>query len=281
MKKEYKLLRKGKVKDIYEVDKDTLLFIFSNRVSAFDVILPSMIPRKGEVLCKFAEFWFSTLPIGNHMISLHGKNGMFVKRLNMIPIECVVRGYLYGSYYERIRKGEIKFDGEPILASKLKEPIFDPTTKSEEKDVPITKEDAISMNLIDEESYEFIKEKSIMLYKKMSDIVSNAGFIIADVKFEFGIDEKSGKILLADSLGPDEFRLWVKDSYKVGKVQESFDKQPVRDWLTNIGYKARLDEARKRGERIPKPPELPNDLINLISKRYIEAYERISGMKLS
>jgi phosphoribosylaminoimidazole-succinocarboxamide synthase len=275
----YKLIKRGKVKDIYEVNEDTLLFIFSDRVSAFDVILPSKIPRKGEVLCKFTEFWFSTLPMRNHMVSLHGKNGMFVKKLKMIPIECVVRGYLYGSYYERVKKGLVKFGSKPILASKLSKPVFDPTTKSEEKDVPITKEQAISMGLISEDDFEFLKEKSIELYNKMYKIANNAGFILADVKFEFGID-KYGEILLADSLGPDEFRLWLKDEYEVGKVQNSYDKQPVRDWLAQIGYKARLDEARKLCKKIPEPPALPEELIELVSKRYIEAYERISGRKL-
>jgi len=272
------LIKKGKVKDIYKYDEDKLLFVFSNRVSAFDVVLPSEIPYKGEALCKFSHFWFNALNYPNHMIKLVDNRSMLVKRLSMIPIEFIVRGYLYGSLYERLIKGEIKLDIEPILAAKLDKPIFDPTTKSDVKDLPITKEEIVQRGILNKEEIDLLERVSIELYERMAKIADNAGFIIADVKFEFGKDQK-GNILLADSIGPDEFRLWVKEDYKPNKVQESYDKQLVRDWLIKNGYKAKLDEARKYNRPIPEPPKLPEDLVKQVSERYIIAYEKISGRK--
>ena len=273
-----KLLRKGKVKDVYEIDQDKLLFHFTDRVSAFDVILPSIIPRKGEVLCRFAEFWFKKLGVNNHMIEIIDNNKMIVKKLDIIPIECVVRGYIYGSFYERIVKKEIELDSNMKLASKLSQPIFDPTTKFEEKDRPIEDTEIISNRWLNEKELRNIKKVSIDLYRQMSDIVSKVGFIMADIKLEFGKD-KNGTIMLADSIGPDEFRLWVIDQYKEGHSQESYDKQLIRDWLTQIGYKKKLDESRKNGLNNPYPPNLPEELILKVLSRYIQAYEKITGRK--
>ena len=274
-----KLLRKGKVKDVYEIDQDKLLFHFTDRVSAFDVILPSIIPRKGEVLCRFAEFWFKKLGVNNHMIEIiDNNNKMIVKKLDIIPIECVVRGYIYGSFYERIVKKEIELDSNMKLASKLSQPIFDPTTKFEEKDRPIEDTEIISNRWLNEKELRNIKKVSIDLYRQMSDIVSKVGFIMADIKLEFGKD-KNGTIMLADSIGPDEFRLWVIDQYKEGHSQESYDKQLIRDWLTQIGYKKKLDESRKNGLDNPYPPNLPEELILKVLSRYIQAYEKITGRK--
>jgi len=276
---QYKLLRKGKVKDIYEVDNHTLLFVFSNRVSAFDVVLPTEIPMKGKILLKFAKFWFNFLNFPNHMLYSEEPNLLYVRKLNMIPLEFIVRGYIYGSLYERMIKKEINLGIEPILAKKLNEPFFETTTKYEEKDVPISKEEILKRKWLNEEEYEYLKKVSIMLYKKMYDKANEAGFILADIKFEFGKNDE-GEILLADSLGPDEFRLWPKEKYSEGKIQESFDKQPVRDWLTSIGYKDALEEARKNNKPIPKPPELPDWLVKIIQQRYIEAYEKITNEKI-
>src|SRR6266487_2445442 len=186
--------KRGKVKDVYEVGHDQLLFIFTDRVSAYDVVLPSTIPRKGEVLAKLAAFWFNNLNTPHHMVRLEDMNRMVVRKLKMIPVEAVVRGYLYGSLYERLTKHE--------------------------------------------------------------------------------------NIVLADSIGPDEFRLWPKADYVPGKTQESYDKQPIRDWLGKVGYKKTLDEARKEGRPTPRPPDLPTDLIQETSRRYIIAYERLTGLKL-
>jgi phosphoribosylaminoimidazole-succinocarboxamide synthase len=278
-----KMLRQGKVKDLYELDNGNILFYFSDRVSAFDIKMPTPISRKGEVLCKFAKFWFESLGTKHHMVSMHDNDKMEVKRMKMIPIECVVRGYFYGTLEERYNKGNrhnlLSNSFVPVKASKLFEPIFDPTTKSEEHDLPTTKEEIMSSCLLSSKDYDYLKETSLMLYNKMSSIVESAGFIIADVKFEFGRDVRTGEILLGDSLGPDEYRLWLKSNYIPGKNQESYDKQLLRDWLVKIGFKEKVVEYSKKGQK-PPPPLIPIEIATELSKRYIFAYEKISGKKL-
>lgn len=276
-----RLTRSGKVKDIYELDSGNILFHFSDRISAFDVKMATPIPKKGEVLCKFAEFWFDTLQTPNHMLKVVAKDKMEVKKLQMIPLECVVRGYFYGSYVERYKEHlgkELPSSFRPVLGSKLPEPIFDPTTKSEEHDRPIDRHRVVSSGILSDNHYDFLEKTSISLYKKMSNIVERAGFIIADVKFEFGVDEK-GSILLGDSLGPDEYRLWLKTRYQPGKIQESYDKQLLRDWLIEIGFKDTIDRLAMEGKK-PESPQISSPVVNELSRRYIFAYEQISGRRL-
>lgn len=272
-----KLLKKGKVKDIYDIGDGSLLFEYSNRISCFDVILKSTIPSKGEVLCRMGAFWFKTLGFPNHMIRIERPNRMFVKKCEVIPMECVVRGYLYGSFYERVKNGEVKISSEPILASELPEIVFDPTTKFEKKDRVISKNEVLSKEWLTGMEFEWLKRKSIELYKKMSEIVDKAGFILADVKFEFG--RCDDKIILIDSIGPDEFRMWPKETYSPGEVQYAYDKQVVRDWLINVGYKKSLDEARKKGLKIPEPPKLSEDIVGEARRRYVYVFEKITGEK--
>jgi phosphoribosylaminoimidazole-succinocarboxamide synthase len=247
------------------------------------------IPKKGEVLCKFAKFWFDNLDVQHHMIKTIDANKMLVEHLSMIPIECVVRGYFYGSIVDRYNNNEIDWkDSEefhilshnfdPVIASKLSEPVFDPTTKSRAHDIPISKNEIISSNILSQHDFEFLKNKSIELYLKMSKIVNLAGFLIADAKFEFGFNRK-GEIVLGDSLGPDEYRIWKKASYQKGSTQESYDKQILRDWLTNMGFKNKVNEQKSYNTK-PQPPKLPSSLIQKISKRYIHAYERITGDRI-
>jgi phosphoribosylaminoimidazole-succinocarboxamide synthase len=271
--------KRGKVKDIYELDDEKLMFIFTDRVSAYDIVLPSTIPRKGEVLCKLAAYWFSYLKVPHHMIRVEDANRMLVRKLKMIPVECVVRGYLYGSLYERVAKGEVSLPVKRINATKLPEPYFDPTTKSDVKDEPVTIDQIVDEGWLDEDEITELKDRSTSIYEKMSERADKAGFILADLKLEFGFDEKSN-IVLADSIGPDEFRLWPKENYSPGKNQESYDKQPIRDWLSKVGYREALDKARKSGQPIPRPPDLPVELISETSKRYVVAYERLTGLKL-
>lgn len=273
-----KLLKRGKVKDVYDLGDGRLLFEFSNRVSAFDVRLLDEIPFKGEVLCRLSAFWFRTLNVPNHMLEVIEPNKMVVKKLDLIPIECVVRGYLYGSLYERVASGQADLKVKGILAEKLPEPYFDPTTKFEEKDRPVSKEEILSKGWLTSEEYGWIRRRSIEIYLAMAKRAEEAGFILADLKLEFGRDGE-GRILLADSIGPDEFRLWLKESYEPGKPQESFDKEPVRQWLSEVGYKRALEEARRAGKPIPKPPRLPKSLIEEVSRRYVEAFERLTGEK--
>lgn len=277
-----RLIHKGKVKDVYEVDESTYLFHFSDRISAFDVEMPTMIPMKGKVLCQFAKFWFDELDIENHMIATRGQDKMIVKKLKMIPLEFIVRGYFYGSLIERfadardVHPNLRKF--EPILASKLPEPLFDPTTKSSIHDVFISEDQIVDRRLLSRNRLDHIKEISINLYRQMSTVVGRAGFIIADTKFEFGLGGSGNLILLADSLGPDEFRLWRKSEYFPGKVQKSYDKQILRDWLINTGFKGIVDEASRKGLK-PVAPNLPSEVVNSLSYRYIYAYEQISNTR--
>ena len=271
--------KRGKVKDIYELDREQLLFVFTDRVSAYDIVLPSTIPRKGEVLCKLAAYWFNYLKVPHHMVRVENPSRMVVRKLKMIPVECVVRGYLYGSLYERLVKGEVDLPVKPVNAAKLPEPYFDPTTKSDVKDEPVTVDQILDEGWLDTEEITALKVSSLNIYKKMSERADKAGFILADLKLEFGFDEESN-IVLADSIGPDEFRLWPKENYSPGKNQESYDKQLIRDWLSKVGYKKTLDEARKAGQPTPRPPDLPKDLIDETSKRYAVAYERLTGLKL-
>ena len=273
-----RLLRKGKVKDIYELDGGDILFHFSDRVSAFDVKMATPIPRKGEVLCRFGEFWFDALQTPHHMVKVVDKDKMQVRRLEIIPIECVVRGYYYGSFVDRYRERKDLPNFKPVMASKLPRPIFDPTTKSEEHDVPIGREQAVSSSMLSGRDYDYLEKISISLYERMCGIVEKAGFIIADVKFEFGRNEQ-GDIVLGDSLGPDEYRLWLKTDYQPGKVQESYDKQLLRDWLIKAGFKDKVDRLSKEGKK-PESPQVSPEVASELSRRYILAYERISGHKL-
>ena len=270
-----KFITSGKVKDLYSLDDKTLLFKFSDRVSAFDVKFKENIPKKGEVLCKFAEFWFNQLPVSNHFVKRQSDTEIVVKKMKMLPIECVVRGYFYGSLVGRWKKGEIKIpDSSNItLAAKLPQPIFDPTTKSEH-DIPINKTKALEMKLVTEEQYVWLEKTSIDIYKRMSDVADKAGFILADLKLEFGILD--GNITLGDSIGPDEYRLWPKDSYEVGKTQDAFDKQILRDWLSEHGYQKQFDDARNAGKE-PIAPTIPQEIIQKMTNRYVTAYEKLTG----
>ncbi len=271
-------LNSGKVKDVYDMGDDTLLFNFSNRVSAYDVKFQDDIPKKGEILCKFAQFWFEQLDVDNHFVKAHSDTEIIVKKMEMLPIECVVRGYFYGSMVNRWNSGEISLpDGTNTeLASKIPTPVFDPTTKSEH-DMPITKNDAIEQNLVTLDEYEWLSEKSIAIYNKMSQIADNAGFILADLKLEFG--KLDGKITLGDSIGPDEYRLWPKSSYSPGKIQEAYDKQLLRDWLTENGYQKQFEDSRTKGQE-PKAPAIPQEIIQKMTDRYVIAYERTTGHSL-
>ena len=273
-----KFLTSGKVKDLYDVDESNILFKFSDRVSAYDVKFKQDIPRKGEILCKFAEFWFNELSVANHFIRRESDTEIVVKKMKMLPIECVVRGYFYGSLVGRWKKGEVIVpDGtNTTLAAKLPEPIFDPTTKSEH-DIPINKEKALEMKLVTEEQYCWLEQTSIDIYKKMAKIADNVGFILADLKLEFGLLD--GQITLGDSIGPDEYRLWPKDSFEIGKIQEAYDKQLLRDWLTANGYQKQFDDAREAGQE-PIAPDIPQEIISKMTQRYVIAYEKLTGNTL-
>ena len=273
-----KFLTSGKVKDLYEKDENSILFKFSDRVSAYDVKFSQDIPKKGQVLCHFAEFWFNKLDVSNHFIKRESETEISVKKMTMIPMECVVRGYFYGSLIGRWKNGSIQLpeNTDTTMAAKLTQPLFDPTTKSEH-DIPVDKSKALEMNLVSEEQYSWLENTSIDIYNQMSVVAENAGFILADLKLEFGILD--GKIVLGDSIGPDEYRLWPKDTFEVGKIQESYDKQILRDWLTANGYQKQFEDDRNNGKE-PVAPEIPSEIIQTITQRYIIAYEKLTGLSI-
>ena len=278
-----KLIRKGKVKDIYETDDNTLIFSFSDRISAFDVILNDEIPYKGKVLCDFAFFWFKNLKGKNHFMKRVDTNKIEVSKLNMLPVECVVRSYLYGSLYSRYLQNAIDISGteeyfankDLQLASKLPSLVFDPTTKSDQHDKPLSETEIIKNRLLSQTELMQIKGLSLDLFSQVNTIVSASDFILSDIKFEFGKDPKTGEIILADSIGPDEFRIWNLGDYQVGHIQDSYDKQILRDWLEQTGFREEVEKCNKNNTG-PKIPKLPNDIIEKVSQRYIDAYERIT-----
>jgi phosphoribosylaminoimidazole-succinocarboxamide synthase len=287
--KDLKLVSRGKVRDIYDCG-DTLLIVATDRISAFDVVLPDAIPCKGAVLSQMSAYWFSETGdlIENHLLSTdpaafpppcraHAETllgrAMLVKKAKPLPVECVVRGYLAGSgWTEYQRNGSIC--GIPIAAglqesSRLEEPLFTPTTKAEQgaHDENITM--AGVEDLIGVELARRVKEASLRLYARGSELARRKGIIICDTKFEFGLF--NGDLILIDEvLTPDSSRFWPEDEYQPGRPQRSFDKQFVRDYLLTLAW-----------DKTPPAPHLPGDIIEKTSERYREAYRRITGRELS
>ena len=273
----------GKVREIYEVDASRLLFVATDRISAYDVILNQAIPEKGRVLTGLSLHFFDLLDVPNHFMStdliaidgladheradLEGR-AMVVRRAEVIPVECVVRGYLYGSSWREYRDG-----GGPAtehlpsglrLADKLDEPIFTPATKAATgHDENITESQTRVM--LGDELYEILRKTSIDIYLTASDYAAERGVILADTKFEFGFADD--EVLLIDEvLTPDSSRYWPADSWQPGHDVPSYDKQYVREWLEATDW-----------DKTPPPPDLPEDIVAGTTARYIQAYERITG----
>ena len=277
-------VKRGKVRDVYDFG-DRLLFVATDRISAFDFVLPTGIPRKGEVLTRMSAFWFDQLDVPNHRIttdistlplpdgtdiaSLQGRS-MVVKKADVVPIECVVRGYLAGSgWKEYSRSGTVC--GIPLIdglqeSSQLPEPIFTPSTKAQEgHDENISFERMIEE--IGQDLSEQLRDLSLKVYARGLTLARERGIILADTKFEFGLLD--GNILLIDEvLTPDSSRFWPQDDFAPGRGQASFDKQYVRDWLLNSGW-----------DRNSTPPELPAEVVEKTTERYIEAYEILTGTR--
>jgi phosphoribosylaminoimidazole-succinocarboxamide synthase len=273
----------GKVREIYEIDAETLLFVATDRISAYDVILDQLIPDKGRVLTGVSLHFFELLETPNHLLTtdlsgvpelteddradLHGR-AMVVRRAEVIPVECVVRGYLYGSSWREYRDGggpttEHLPDGL-VLADKLPKPIFTPATKAATgHDENIT--ESQTREVLGDELYERLRSTSIGIYEKASDYAAARGVILADTKFEFGMS--NGELLLIDEvLTPDSSRYWPADEWIPGNEVPSFDKQYVREWL-----------ERQPWDKTPPPPQLPTEIVEGTRTRYVEAYERITG----
>jgi phosphoribosylaminoimidazole-succinocarboxamide synthase len=282
-----KHLASGKVREIYEIDRDQLLFVATDRISAYDVILPDPIPDKGRVLTGLSLHWFDLLDIPHHFLTtdLSGIDGltaqdrqelagraMVVKRAEVIPVECVVRGYLYGSSWREYRDG-----GGPTtehlpaglrMADELPRPIFTPATKAESgHDENLTEAEA--RVALGDSLYERLKQTSIDIYLTAARFAAARGVILADTKFEFGWS--GDELLLIDEvLTPDSSRYWPRDQWEPGSAVPSYDKQFVRDWLDSVGW-----------DHTPPAPELPAEVINGTRDKYTEAFERISGHPFS
>jgi phosphoribosylaminoimidazole-succinocarboxamide synthase len=283
-----KLFAKGKVRDIYEVG-DNLLLVSTDRISAFDVIMKQGIPYKGMVLTKISEFWFNYTKdvIPNHIITtnvdeypdeckdytddLRGRS-MLVKKAKVVPIECIVRGYITGSgWQDYLATGEIsgiKLAGGLQESEKFSEPIFTPSTKAEigEHDENISAEQA--MKITDENTFKILEEKTLEIYYKASKFALEKGIIVADTKMEFGY-YNNDIILVDELLTPDSSRFWPLDKYEKGRGQESYDKQFVRDYLLSINF-----------NKQPPPPELPDEIIKKTSEKYLDIYEKLTGEKI-
>ena len=278
-----KHIASGKVREIYEVDEDRLLFVATDRISAYDVILDDPIPDKGRVLTGVSLHFFDMLDTPHHLLTtdlseltmlseeqhadLAGR-AMIVRRCEVIPVECVVRGYLYGSSWREYRDGggpttEHLPDGL-VMADKLPEPIFTPATKATSgHDENITEQQ--TRDLLGNDLYERLKDLSISIYQQASDYAAARGVILADTKFEFGF--AGDELLLIDEvLTPDSSRYWPADEYTPGETVPSFDKQYVRDWLDSTGW-----------DHTPPAPALPQDVVAGTRARYAEAYEKITG----
>jgi phosphoribosylaminoimidazole-succinocarboxamide synthase len=265
---------RGKVRDIYDLADDRLLLVATDRISAFDVVLPDPIPHKGEVLTRLSMFWFEQLGgiVANHFIT--GDVSGLPARLDPIvaqvfPVECIVRGYLAGSgWAEYQREGTVCGIALPPglrESERLPEPLFTPSTKAEIGDHDENISPARAREIVGEEAGRALEEASLAVYTAARDHAASNGIIIADTKFEFGLVD--GELTLVDEvLTPDSSRFWPADSYEPGTGQPSFDKQFVRDWLIESGW-----------DKTPPPPTLPEDVVAATSAKYIEAYERITG----
>ena len=282
-----KLLSRGKVRDIYEVG-DELLIVATDRISAFDYILPTGIPRKGEVLTQLSLFWFDFLKdvVPTHIITADvetypeplpqfrdqlAHRSMLVTRCEMLPVECVARGYLAGSGWKDYQKTGavcgVKLPPGLQESSRLPEPIFTPATKATSgHDINISFDEAAEM--IGRDVAEKVRDLTLDIYSRAAEYARERGIIIADTKFEFGFVD--GELVLADEvLTPDSSRFWPADEYEPGRPQRSFDKQYVRDYLESIHW-----------DKKPPAPALPPDVARNTSEKYLEAYRRLSGREL-
>ncbi|MFM7923176.1 MAG: phosphoribosylaminoimidazolesuccinocarboxamide synthase [Planctomycetaceae bacterium] len=275
--------RRGKVRDVYDFG-DRLLFVATDRISAFDYVLPNAIPRKGEVLTRLSQFWFDLLGVSHHFLSddpeqlplpagtdlasLRGRS-MVVRRTEVIPIECVARGYLSGSGWKEYQQSGtvcgIRLPAGLEESSRLPAPIFTPATKAETgHDENISFEQ--TAQLIGHSLAERLRELTLAIYQRGCQHAAAKGIIIADTKFEFGLLD--GQVILIDEvMTPDSSRFWPADLWQPGRGQASFDKQFVRDWLLSSGW-----------DRNSPPPQLPEDVVQRTSARYIEAWERLTGL---
>ena len=273
-------LRSGKVRELYTNEKGELLLVASDRISAFDYILPTEIPGKGKLLTQLSLFWFEMMSdlVPNHLISTDvpeefAGRGVIVKPLEMFPIECVARGYLTGSGWSEYKQSQsvtgISLSAGLLDGSKLEEAIFTPATKADVGDHDINISFEKAAEVIGLADAKVLRDLTLALYTKAHDYAATRGIILADTKFEFGRDAQ-GKITLGDeALTPDSSRFWSADTWKPGGAQPSFDKQYVRDWLLQSGW-----------DKKSTPPELPREVVEKTYERYSTAYTLLTGRKM-
>lgn len=284
-----KLIKRGKVRDVYQVDDDRLLIVATDRISAFDCIVPTPIEHKGKVLTALSQFWFTKLAhiVPNHLITTRidempdavqnhaddlRSRSMLVRKTEVVPVECVVRGYLSGSGWKDYQKtGEVcghKLPAGLRESEQLTEPIFTPATKAETgHDENIS--EARMAEIVGADVTASLREISLRLYEEAAEYARTRGIIIADTKFEFGRDREGRTLLIDEILTPDSSRFWPAADYKVGRGQASFDKQYVRDYLETLNW-----------NKQPPAPELPPDVSKATTARYLEAYGLLTGESL-
>jgi phosphoribosylaminoimidazole-succinocarboxamide synthase len=263
----------GKVRELYELDDERLLLVASDRISTFDVVLPTEIPDKGRVLTGLSAFWFARTRglVPNHLLGLRADGrSTECRRLEMLPLECVVRGYLTGSGWKDYQAtgavcGHVLAEGLRD-SDRLAEPIFTPATKAQEgHDENIDRERAAE--LVGRERLDEVERVSIELYRRASEHAAERGILIADTKFEFGLDPEGRLVLADEAFTPDSSRFWPADEYEPGRTQPSFDKQFVRDHCESLGW-----------DKNPPGPELPDHVVAGTRTRYVEAFERLTGI---
>ncbi|MBI3989914.1 MAG: phosphoribosylaminoimidazolesuccinocarboxamide synthase [candidate division NC10 bacterium] len=281
------LAKRGKVRDLYDLGEH-LLMVATDRISAFDVVLPTGIPGKGKILTQISRYWFNMTRdiVPNHLLSTDIKDfpevlqpsreilagrSMLVKKARPLPVECIVRGYLSGSAWKEYRAGGsvcgIILPPGLLESARLEEPIFTPSTKAEggahDENIPFER----TVALLGRNLAEQVKVLSLALYRRAREMAERKGIIVADTKFEFGIEEGTDRLLLIDELlTPDSSRFWPKDDYEPGRPQQSFDKQFVRDYLEQVGWDKR-----------PPAPPLPDEIVQKTAERYAEALARLTG----
>lgn len=276
--------RRGKVRDVYDLG-DQLLVVASDRISAFDVVLPNGIPEKGKVLTRLSVFWFEKLGVSNHLLTadvnempaavqpyadqLAGRS-MLVTKLDMLPVECVVRGYISGSGWKDYQESGaicgISLPEGLIESDRFPEPIFTPSTKAEVGHDENISFEAVAKEVGADRAMQ-LRDETLDVYSRAADYARERGIILADTKLEWGVSQADGPLVLADEvLTPDSSRFWPADQYTPGKSQPSFDKQYVRDYLRGLDW-----------DRTPPGPELPEEIVQETSRLYIEIYERLTG----
>jgi phosphoribosylaminoimidazole-succinocarboxamide synthase len=267
---DYPIILEGKVRQVREVDADRLLIVATDRISAYDWIMPTPIPDKGRILTALSAFWFARTAhiVPNHLIEVVGERAMLVKRLRMLPVECVARGYLVGSGWKDYQEtGAVC--GHPLpsglmQADRLPEPIFTPATKATEgHDMNISRDEAAE--IVGADVLAEAERITLALYAHAAERCAAAGLILADTKFELGLDARDRLVLGDEAVTPDSSRLWPADEWSPGQSPPSFDKQFLRDWLDAIGW-----------DHSSPPPELPGEVVEGTRARYIEAHRRIT-----